>query len=93
MNEETSIAYIENIIIPYVQKERALLGLSNDQCALALLDVFKAQCTSKMLKKLEDNNILYVTVPNNCTDRLQPLNLSVNKPAKDFFAERISAVV
>jgi len=29
-NEITTIAYIENIIIPYVQKERALLGLSDD---------------------------------------------------------------
>jgi len=31
-----------------------------------------------------DTGILFVTVPNNCTDRLQPLDLSVNKPAKDF---------
>jgi len=38
--------------------------------------------TSKVLKLLEDSNILYVTVPGNCTDRLQPLDLSVNKPAK-----------
>ena len=37
-----------------------------------------------MLKLLEDNHILYVTIPNNCTDKLQPLDLSVNKPAKDF---------
>jgi len=74
-NEETSIAYIENIIIPYVQKERTLLGLSSDHCALVLFDVFKGQCTSKVLKKLEDNNILYITVLNNCTNRLQPLGL------------------
>ena len=65
-----------------------MLGLSNDQCALVLFDVFKAQCTNKVLKKLEDNNILYVTVPNNCTDRLQPLDLSVNKPAKDFLQSK-----
>ena len=76
-NEETSMAYIDNIILPFVQKERASLGLSNDHCALVLFDVCKGQCTSKVLKKLEDNNILYVTVPNNCTDRLQPLDLSV----------------
>ena len=87
-NETTTITYIENIIIPYVQKERALLGLNDDHCALVLFDVFKGQCTSEVLKMLEDNNILYVTVPNNCTDRLQPLDLSVNKPAKDFLRER-----
>jgi len=35
------------------------------------------------LKVLEDNNILVVEVPLNCTDRLQPLDLAVNKPLKD----------
>ena len=86
------MAYIENIIIPFVQNERTLLGLSNDHCVLVLFDVFKGQCTSKVLKKLEDNNILYVTVPNNCTDRLQPLDLSVNKLAR-LLTEQISTVV
>ena len=78
------MVYIDYIIIPYVQKERISLGLSCDHCALVLFDVFKGQCMSKALTKLEDNNILYVTVLNNCTDRLQPLHLLVNKPAKDF---------
>ena len=41
-----------------------------------------------MLKLLKDSNILYVTVPGNCTDRLQPLDLSVNKPAKDFLRSK-----
>ena len=54
-NEETSMAYIDNIILPFVLKERASLDL---HCALVLFDVFKGQCTSKVLKKLEDNNIL-----------------------------------
>ena len=84
-NEDTTIAYIDNIIIPYVQKERAL---SDDHCALVLFDMLKGQCTCKVLKKLEDNNILYVTVPTNCTDRLQPLELSANKPAKDFLRSK-----
>lgn len=32
---------------------------------------------------LMENNILSVIVPSNCTDLLQPLDLSVNKPLKD----------
>ena len=36
---------------------------------------------------LEDNHIERVLVPANCTDRLQPLDLSVNKPAKEKFQE------
>jgi len=56
-----------------------LLGLRDDHTALVLFDVFKGQCTPQVLKLLEDNHTLYVTIPNNCTDRLQPLDLSVNK--------------
>ena len=33
---------------------------------------------------LDDNNIRIVIVPTNCTDRLQLLDVSVNKSAKDF---------
>ena len=42
------------------------------------------ECTAKVLKLFEDNYILDVTVPSNCTDRLNPLDLLVNKPAKDL---------
>ena len=37
---------------------------------------------------LEDNHIERVVVPANCTDRLQPLDLSVNKPAKEFLRRK-----
>ena len=33
---------------------------------------------------LEAHHILVVTVPANCTDRLQPFDVSVNKAAKEF---------
>ena len=62
-----------------------MLGLNDDHCALVLFDVFKEQCTSKVLRILEDSNILYVTVPNNHADHLQPLDKKI--------AEKISTVV
>ena len=52
--------------------------------ALVIFDYFKGQCLPSIFKMLTDNNIFYVLVPPNCTDRLQPLDLSINKPAKDF---------
>ena len=83
-NEETTRLYIEKIIFPYLHKKREELKLNSDQPALLLFDNFKAQCTEAILKYLDSNNINVVLIPPNCTDRLQPLDLSVNKSAKEF---------
>ena len=47
---------------------------------MLLFDNFKGQCTEKFLKLLDTKIINVVLIPPNCTDRLQPLDLSV----KDF---------
>ena len=39
--------------------------------------------TERIHDILEDNNIYIVDVPANCTDRLQPMDLSVNKSIKE----------
>ena len=83
-NESTTIDYVTKIIVPYLQEKRKELGLPANHPALAIFDAFKGQNTEKVLTLLEQNNIFYVMVPPNCTDRLQPLDVSVNKAAKDF---------
>lgn len=87
-NEETMVEYLKRVIIPYVSESRKKLKLSDDHPALVLFDVFKGQCTEEVLKLLQENSILYIFVPANTTDRLQPLDLSVNKPAKDFMKQK-----
>lgn len=51
--------------------------------ALAIFDGFKGQTTDKIHSLLAANNIVAIQLPPNCTDKLQPLDLSVNKPVKD----------
>ena len=81
-NEETTIRLIKNVIIPYIRSVRDESS-APDQAALVIYDVFKGHMGEEVQSLLEDNKIFYVTVPNNCTDILQPLDLSVNKPFKD----------
>ena len=54
------------------------------QPALLIYDVLQVQTTYKFLDVLKDNNILSTKIPPNMTDVFQPLDLTVNKFAKDF---------
>ena len=83
-NEEKMKEYVTKIIIPYVECKRKELKLSENHPALAIFDVFRGQQTDQVSSLLEDNNIYIFNVPPNCTNRLQSMDLSVNKSVKDF---------
>ena len=87
-NEETMTDYFNKIILPYITDKRNQLNLSSNHPALLIFDNFKGQCTQDILKLLDTNNIDVVIIPPNCTDRLQPLDLSVNKPAKEYLRDK-----
>ena len=53
--------------------------------------VFRGQQTPAFRELLENNNIDHVNVPANCTDNLQTLDISVNKPLKDEMKKRFQA--
>ena len=55
---------------------------------MLIFDNFKGQCTSELLPLFDDNNINVILIPPNCSDRLQPLGLSVNKAAKEFLCRK-----
>ena len=90
-NEETMGDYIDKIIVPYVEKKRKDLQLPSDFPALVLFDHFSGQVTNVTFDKLEKNHIMYVLVPKTCTDRLQPMDLSINKPIKDCLKHSFQA--
>ena len=76
--------YIKVVIIPYFENKRQKLKLEADKRGLVLFDNFNGQCTDGMFQFLEEHHINSVIIPTNCTDRLQPLDLSFNKAAKTF---------
>ena len=55
---------------------------------LVIFDEFNGQTTDQVFSVLEENSTFYVIVPPDCTDRLQPLDVSVNKIAKEFLRSR-----
>ena len=87
-NEVTTLKYIDEILFPYVRQKRKELGLPGEQTCLVIFDRFKAQCTTTVLEALEENHILVALVPANCTDRLQPLDVSVNKSVEEFLRDQ-----
>ena len=87
-NETTMVQYIKHILLPYLNNKRCCLQLEPDYPALVIFDNFKAQVTEEVLQLLEDNNVRVAMVPPNCTDRLQPMDVSVNKAVKNFLRQQ-----
>ena len=82
--ESTMIQYIRNVIIPYVNR----IQVNDNEAALIIMDNFKGQTTPFVTTLLEENNIHVCLLPPNTTDRLQPLDVAVNKPAKEFYRQK-----
>ena len=87
-NEKTTEDYINLLLLPYIKQKRSDLSLQPEQPALVIFDRFKGQCTEKILKLFDENNIRFAIVPAKCTDRLQPLDVSVNKSAKEYLRQQ-----
>ena len=83
-NEKTTKNYIYKILLPYVKQQRKELKLHSNHPALVVFDRFKAECTSCVLQILRDYHIDTLLIPASCTDHLQPLDVSVNKAAKEY---------
>ena len=88
-NEHSMRDYFEKITFLYIDEKRSELKLSNEQPSLLIFDNFKAQCMPPLLHLLDRHNANVVLIPPNCTDRLHPLDLCVNKAAKDFYVESL----
>ena len=81
-NEDTMKRYIERIVIPFVDLKRKELMLAKSHPALVLFDCFRGQTTDAIELMLKESHIVSVLIPPNFTDKLQPMDVSINKPVK-----------
>lgn len=72
-NTDEVLKHLTDIVIPYVEAERAKLG-NSEQYALLIWDVFRGQKIDEVLSLLEENKIMIEYVPNNMTDEFQVLD-------------------
>ena len=82
------IRYFEHILVLYIRKTRELISVSESSLALLIMDNFKWQVMTAIFHLLEQHNIHTCLLPANPTDLLQPLDVAVNKPAKDFLRNK-----
>jgi len=75
--------YLEKIIISFVNHKRKELCLQDSHPAVAIYDGFHGQTTDAISSLLSSRNIYAVQIPANCTDKLQPLDIAINKSIKD----------
>ena len=90
MKELRMTDYIEKILLPYVEGKRQELQLASCYLFLVIFDNFKAKCAAEILQRLDDHHIYVILLPLNCKDKLQPVDLSVNKPTKDFLHKELN---
>ena len=81
MDEELMEQYLQFIWQPYVEKTPEELGLP-DHDSLLMLDSFKAHITEKIETRMKEHGTTHCVIPGGCTSKLQPLDVSLNKPFK-----------
>ena len=84
-NEETMVAYIESVIVPYMIQKRRQLGLDLKHTGLVILDEFKGQTTSRVLNLLQSNDLMYIIVhPIVLTGCNRWMSVSIDLPSNFF---------
>ena len=81
-NKEKSIELF--VIFPYLKQAKASLKYSKELMSLIIMDPFKGQDNDVILDLCKKHMCQVVIVPHNLTNKFQPLDITVHKPAKSF---------
>ena len=83
-NTEKSVQFFKEITFPYLEDAKQSKSYPLKKQALINMDTFKRRDNNTLKKLCAENNRDIVIVPQNLTNKFQPMDLSVNKAAKSF---------
>ena len=84
-HEEASIAFLEHVLIAYIESQGEELNSSSQW--LLVSDVCKGHWTDHIKEIVRRFNAKMVSIPDNWTSYYQTLDLTVNKSCKDFLQQ------
>ena len=87
-NMEKSIDLFEKVIFPYLKQAKASLKYPKEQMSLIIMDTFTGQDKDVIFVLCEKHVCQVVIVLHNLTNKFQPLDITVNKPAKSFILNK-----
>ena len=87
-NTEKSIELFEKVIFPYLKQAKAIFKYPKEQMSLIIMDTFKGQDKDVILDLCENHMCKVVIAPHNLTNKFQPLDITVNKPARSFISNK-----
>ena len=82
MNQELMHVYIEQIWRPFMEKVADEMEMPKG--SLLILDSFSAHKTTEIMDAFQEADTKCVIIPGGCTSKVQPLDVSVNKPFKNI---------
>ena len=90
-NLEKSEDLFNVIIFTYFLDKKKELGYPEEQRSLIIMDTVKGQDNDEIKRLSTKNNCELVVVSHNLTIKFQPLDISVNRVAKEFISNKFNA--
>ena len=82
-NEVLMIEWTEKVLLPFIKSKN-----EDEHVWVFVLDAASFHAGDNMRKLLKSSGVELIVIPGGCTDFLQPLDVSLNKPLKDRVRER-----
>ena len=89
MDERCMLDFIERVWKPFTDTKRDEDG--NRLMTMLILDEAKAHMTSEVRRTLAELNTFVAVIPGGYTSKLQPMDVGLNKPLKDYVRYEVEA--